>query len=253
MQSTNGNIYGVTAWGGQFGQGTIFCVSTNGNFQTIFAFDGISETPPTTGLVEGDDGWLYGMSDGIYDGTGRGNIFRVSMNGDFDVVASFNGTNGRYPKGSLVKDADGQLYGLAQMGGVFDGGTAFRLTTNHEIKVLASFNQDTGQWPTELTRGADGNFYGTTSVSGGEYIDGTVFRLVQVPEISPVSVSNGAAHLDWTAFASGVYQVEYKASLSDTNWNLLSGRITATTNSTAFTDLSATDASRFYRIGLLPW
>ena len=116
------------------------------------------------------------MSDGIYDGTGRGNIFRVSMNGDFDVVAWFNGTNGRYPKGSLVKDADGQLYGLAQMGGVFDGGTAFRLTTNHEIKVLASFNQDTGQWPTELTRGADGNFYGTTSVSGGEYIDGTVFR-----------------------------------------------------------------------------
>jgi len=253
MQSTNGNIYGTTAWGGQYGQGTIFCVSTTGDFQTIFSFGGTNVVSPVAGLVEGNDGWLYGMTEGVNDGQGHGTIYRASTTGEFAVVASFDGTNGRYPTGTLVKDADGELYGLAEMGGAFDGGTAFRLTTNNEIEVIASFGEDTGQWPTELTSGGDGNFYGTTAVLGGLYGDGTVFRLVQVPEINLASRSNGVVCLNWTAFAGGVYQVEYKGSLSDTNWNLLSDRITATTNSATFTDSPATEASRFYRVGLLPW
>jgi uncharacterized repeat protein (TIGR03803 family) len=253
MQSTNGNIYGTTILGGQFGFGTVFGISPAGDFHTIFSFAGTNGAEPVTGLVEGDDGWLYGMTEGDINSYGHGTIYKVSSNGDFAIVASFNGTNGRYPVGNLVKDEDGQLYGVAVLGGTFDGGTVFRLTTNNEIEVIASFNNDTGQWPTELTKGSDGNIYGTTSVSGGPFGNGTVFRLAQVPEIYSSCASNGVMNLTWSAFTGGVYRVEYKGSLSDTNWNLLSDRITATTNSASFADSPATEASRFYRVCLLPW
>ncbi len=253
MQSTNGNIYGTTAFGGQFGFGTVFGISPAGDFHTIFSFAGTNGATPATGLVEGGDGWLYGMTEGDRNSYGHGTIYKVSTNGEFAVVASFDGTNGRYPTGTLVKDADGELYGLAKLGGTFDGGTAFRLTTNNQIEVIASFNDDIGQWPTELTKGNDGNIYGTTSVSGGPFGDGTVFRLAKVPEVYSSSASNGVMNLTWSAFTGGVYRVEYKDSLSDTNWNLLSDRITATTNSATFADSPATEASRFYRVGLLPW
>lgn len=252
MQSTNGNIYGTTAFGGQYGLGTVFCVSTNGDFQTIFSFNESDVALPTTGLVEGKDGWLYGMTEGNY-AQGRGIIYKVTTNGAYAVVASFDGTNGRYPRGTLVQDDDGAFYGLTQLGGAFDGGTAFRLTTNNEIQVIVSFSDDTGQWPTELTKGSDGNIYGTTSVSGGPFGNGTVFRLAQVPEIYSSCASNGVMNLTWRSFTGGVYRVEYKNSLSDTNWNILSDRITATTNSPSFTDSLTTDTSRFYRVGLLPW
>jgi uncharacterized repeat protein (TIGR03803 family) len=252
MQSINGNIYGVTAFGGEDGLGTVFYISPAGDFHTLFSFIDTNQLAPQTGLLEARDGWLYGMAvDNGY--AGHGAIYRISTNGDFTAIATLNGTNGRYPVGSLVQDDDGAFYGLAKLGGAFDGGTAFRLTTNNEIEVIASFNGDTGQWPTELIRGGDRNIYGTTAVSGGPFGAGTVFRLAQVPEIRLTAPSNGVVHLTWSAFASGVYQVEYKASLSDSNWNALSGRITATANSASFADSGATDTAGFYRVSLLPW
>ena len=135
----------------------------------------------------------------------------------------------------------------------YDGGTAFKLTTNGLIVVITSFNDDTGRWPTELTRGNDGNFYGTTAVLGGDFVHGTVFRLAQTPSICSTAVSNGAVHLQWSAFQGGVYQVACKTCLSDTNWTVLSGWITAATNSASYVDLPVSATSRFYRINLLPW
>jgi uncharacterized repeat protein (TIGR03803 family) len=252
MQSTNGNIYGVTAFGGAFGLGTVFCVSPAGDCKTIFSFNGASQAVPATGLVEGDDGWLYGMTAG-QDTQGDGTIYKVSTNGDFSVVASFDGANGSYPSGSLVKGDHGEFYGLTELGGAFDGGTAFKLTTNQAIEVITSFSDGTGDWPTELTRGQDGNFYGTTAVQGGPYGDGTVFRLVPTPDVKLMPQANGSWRLQWNAFTGGVYQVESKTSLSGTNWNSLSGRITAATNVASFIDSPTEAQSRFYRLVLLPW
>ena len=252
MQSTNGNIYGTTVLGGQFGLGTVYYISPAGDFHTLFSFIDTNGIGPQAGLVEVRDGWLYGTAvDTGYEGYGA--IYRISTNGEFATIASLKGINGRFPVGSLVQDDNGNLYGLTKLGGAFDGGTVFRLATNNEIKVIAAFNDDTGRWPTELTSGGDGNFYGSTGVEGGPFGNGTVFRLAQVPEINLTSKSNGVAYLNWTAFTNGVYQIEYKVSLSDTNWNPLSDRVTATASSASFTDSLATEASRFYRVGLLPW
>ena len=253
MQASSGNVYGTTAFGGSFGLGTVFCIATNGDFQTILSFDGTNGASPVTGLVEANDGWLYGMTEGDINSQGFGTIFKVSTNGDFGTIATFNGTNGRYPSGSLVKGDDGKLYGVTKLGGPHDGGTAFSVTTNGLITVITSFNDASGRWPTELTKGSDGNLYGTASVLGGPFGNGTVFRLAQVPEIYSTSSSNGVVHLTWTAFTGGVYQVEYKSSLVETNWNPLSGRITAIGNSASFDDSIGVITSRFYRVNLLPW
>ena len=66
MQARNGNIYGTTTFGGQFGLGTVFCVSATGDVKTIFSFGGGTNMSlePVTGLVEGSDGWFYGMTEG---------------------------------------------------------------------------------------------------------------------------------------------------------------------------------------------
>lgn len=251
MESSNGNIYGTTALGGQFSRGTIFSISVAGGFQVIHSFDNADGIAPQAGLVEARNGWLYGtgVDDGFY---GYGAIFRASTNGNIEPVAFFNGSNGRFPVGSLVQGDGDELFGVAKLGGLYDGGTAFRLTTNNVIQVIASFSDTTGRWPTELTKGGDGNFYGTTAVLGGPFGSGTVFRLVQLPEIYSTSISNGLMHLSWTAFANGVYQVEFKNSWIESNWTVLSGRIVAATNSASFLDTNPSPISRFYRVTVLP-
>jgi uncharacterized repeat protein (TIGR03803 family) len=253
MQASDGNIYGATSFGGQFGLGTIFRVSTNGSFDTIYSFNGTTNAVPGTGLVQGDDGCLYGMTEGNENSSsaGYGTIYRISTNGCFAVVASFNSTNGLYPIGSLVKGTEGEVFGLAQLGGANGGGTVFKLTTHHEIKVIASFDSDTGEWPTELTRGQDGNIYGTTTVLGpDEYADGTIFRLVRTPKVCS-TISNGIVSLNWNSFTGGVYQVQYKNSLTDPAWTPLGDQIMATSNCLSFTD-SPPAAARFYQVSLLP-
>jgi uncharacterized repeat protein (TIGR03803 family) len=251
MQAKNGYIYGATSSGGLYGNGTVFCISTNGEFQMVYSFANTADFTPQGGLVEARDGWLYGMA-ADNDNDGAGLIYKVSTNGDFVQVAQLDASCGQYPVGSLVMGDDCKLYGVAELGGTYNGGTAFRMATNGQIEVIVSFNEDTGMWPTELSRGIDGNFYGTTSVQGGSYCDGTVFRLVQVPELAMNSSSNAVVGLAWNAFTNGVYQVEYKTSITDADWIPLNEPITATANLVSISD-TPSSFSRFYRISVLPW
>jgi hypothetical protein len=74
-----------------------------------------------------------------------------------------------------------------------------------------------------------------------------------VPVINPPLTTNGVVQLNWTAFPSGAYQVQYQDALSNSNWNLLAARVTATNCWAGFTDPVAAGNSRFYRINVLPW
>ena len=64
---------------------------------------------------------------------------------------------------------------------------------------------------------------------------------------------NGAA-LGWNAFAGFVYQVQYKNTLTDTNWINLLGRQGAPTNQSMLSldAAAATNISRFYRLVPVP-
>jgi hypothetical protein len=65
--------------------------------------------------------------------------------------------------------------------------------------------------------------------------------------ISSIASSNGSITVNWLAISGRTYQVQYKTSLSDTNWSALLPDITATGATASKTD-PATGQSRFYRI-----
>ena len=128
------------------------------------------------GVIQGNDGNFYGTTAeaGAY---GLGTVYKVSTNGTFTILYSFDYTNGANPEGALVQGVDGALCGTAADGGQFGFGTVFRVTTSGQFTTLATFNSTNGALPIAgLIQGTDGNLYGTTS-QGGEGGYGTAFKV----------------------------------------------------------------------------
>lgn len=77
LQATDGNFYGTTSTGGANGYGTIFQIIPTGVFTTLHSFLGGNEgRKPMAGMVQGQDGNLYGTTS--HGGTQNGGtIFRL--------------------------------------------------------------------------------------------------------------------------------------------------------------------------------
>ena len=189
MQGSDGNLYGTTLGGIGFagltarsiysGYGTIFRMTTNGDLTTLVYFNGNNgDTPSDNGLVQGNDGNLYGTTE--YGGTnGYGTVFKLTTNGTLTTLHSFTGGNDGYlPYCTMIQAADGNFYGTTLYGGTNNLGTVFEITTNGSFTSLISFDQTHGAYPARVKLAPDGNgnLYGTTS-AGGPYNDGTIFRL----------------------------------------------------------------------------
>ena len=73
IQATDGNLYGVTEYGGSQNYGTIFKISPTGTFTTVYSFyeNGGDDAILPTDLIQATDGNLYGTSlEGGAHGTG---------------------------------------------------------------------------------------------------------------------------------------------------------------------------------------
>jgi uncharacterized repeat protein (TIGR03803 family) len=79
IQASDGNLYGTTIRGGAHGMGTVFKISPDGAFSSIYSFSGTNDgVNPRAALVQANDGNLYGeTSAGGYRRSG--NIFRLSV------------------------------------------------------------------------------------------------------------------------------------------------------------------------------
>lgn len=174
-----GNLYGTTSDGGANSDGTVFEVSaSNHTLTTLASFDGIRGANPYAGLTVDASGNLYGTT---FNGGANddGTVFEVSAaRHTLTTLASFNGTNGMHPRGGLVVDAAGNLFGTANGGGASNDGTVFEVSAaDHAITALASFGSPNGVTPgAGLVADAAGNVYGTTT-KGGANDDGTVFEV----------------------------------------------------------------------------
>ncbi len=164
---TNGNFYGVTAYGGtgtncSGGCGTVFEISEGGAFTSRHSFTNNEGEGPRGGLAPGSDGNLYGTtaSGGFF---GLGTVFRVTPGGEVTTIHSFALGSGSFdPEGDLIEADDGYFYGTTAGGGAGGGGGVFRITTNGVFSVLVGVNQPSAG----VIQASDGNLYGTTQFGG---------------------------------------------------------------------------------------
>lgn len=261
VQANDGSLYGTTYQGGTNGSGTIFKLTTNGTFISLYSFTGTNDgANPYAGLVQGPDGSFFGTT--FSGGTnGYGTVFKFATNGSLVTLVSFGNTNGAYPQAGLMLGSDGNFYGTTSAGGAYTNlsglgyGTIFKLGTNGTLTTLVSFDGTNGASPEAgLMQGADGNFYGTTT-HGGTNGYGTVFRLsVIVPPPSFLTVEETGATLTmtWSATVGQTYQMLFETNLDQAIWNNLNSSLTATDPTMTTFDAIGPDQQRFYRILLLP-
>lgn len=176
----DGNFYGTTQGGGTHAAGTVFKVTPTGTLTTLWNFaNGTDESVPVYTTVQGQDGNIYGVSWGQYNGQ-YGAFFKVSATGVFKALSDFTYTNGALPN-LPTQGTDGNFYGTAQLGGdaACKCGVVYKATAAGKITVLHTFKG----YPTDgyrpigiLVQGTDGNFYGTT-YQGGAHNQGSVFKI----------------------------------------------------------------------------
>lgn len=127
----NGEYYGTTATGGPANAGTIFKIASNGTFTNLYNFtNGADQGCPLSGLVQANDGNLYGTASGVCEGpTDAGTIFQVTPSGAFTTLHTFSGVDGdSNPIAGLLQATDGNLYGTTTQSYNGPPGTVFRFS-----------------------------------------------------------------------------------------------------------------------------
>jgi uncharacterized repeat protein (TIGR03803 family) len=157
------------------------------SYKTLHRFTGgVDGNTPFARLTLDTAGNLYGTTGGGGNLDCRcGTVFKLTRNADGSwaeqVLYTFDvGAGGRNPRGGLVLDAIGNLYGTTDWGGDLGEGVAFKLTRNADGSwaehLLHSFGGYSDENPAfDLIFDETGNLYGTTL---GEGREGTVFQLV---------------------------------------------------------------------------
>jgi uncharacterized repeat protein (TIGR03803 family) len=130
-------------------------------------------------------------------------IGNVAGGQTFQLLYSFQDSDGSGPEAGLVQGTDGNYYGTTTSGGANSYGTVFRLTPDGALTTLASFDLNNGASPAAtLVQGNEGNFYGTTGLGGdlsfnSGYGYGTVFRMTPGGALTTLvsfDNSNNGAH-----------------------------------------------------------
>ncbi len=191
---TGGNLYGPAQ--SQSNAGSVFkMVQTDSQwlFRTLYEFLGGSSGGQPSGVIVGQQNYLYGSANSGNSncrGYNCGLIFSVSPGPTacFNhacswselVLYSFTGLTDAWGGDGLVLSPAGDLYGISYSGGTQQLGAVFELAPDvggWTENILYSFTGgSTGTFPTALLYGHDGNLYGLTQ-TGGANGDGVVFQL----------------------------------------------------------------------------
>lgn len=216
IEDGKGDLYGATDYGGgasacASGCGTVFELRPTGSTfseRVLYALQGGSDGEiPLGTLLLGKNGVLYGTTaeggsgscDVASGYTGCGTVFALTPSGSTykeKVVYSFKGgSDGESPRGSLIADTRGALYGTTLYGGntnsecLADGsgkttcGVVFSLTPSGHEKILYRFKggSDGASSRSALLAGPNGAFFGVTLHGGrsNQTGSGTVFEMTK--------------------------------------------------------------------------
>jgi uncharacterized repeat protein (TIGR03803 family) len=176
-------LYGTTFEGGGSGCecGVVFAVNIKKKTETVLYSFTLSGYNPYVGLVQDNNGNLYGTTHfGGADDAGV--VFElVPKTKKYTVLYTFTGsTDGGFPDSVLTFDKTGEvLYGTTWHGGTSNQGVVFSLTLKGDTyKVLYNFtgSSDGGVPSGTMALDPKGNLYGTTQEGGSGY--GVVFKVV---------------------------------------------------------------------------
>ncbi len=143
IADSHGDLFGTTSEGG-FGTssednfGTVFEIKKTaagyvGTPTTLVGFNGADGAQPEASLIADSNGDLFGTTRGGFVGGDNGTVFEIKKTaaGYASVPTTlviFNGDNGELPGGSLIADAEGDLFGTTEGGGPGGSGTVFEIT-----------------------------------------------------------------------------------------------------------------------------
>jgi uncharacterized repeat protein (TIGR03803 family) len=202
-----GDLFGTTANGGANGDGSVFeIVKTGGSYAstpvTLVSFNETDGAQPVTGLIADAAGDLFGTTQGGGPAGApfaQGIVFEIAKTaGGYastpTTLVSFNATqapsgalvypNGAGPKGRLIADASGDLFGTTWISGTGTGGTVFEIAktaggyASTATTLINPANPNASGGPEAgLVADAAGDLFGTTtgSLNGG----GTVFEVAK--------------------------------------------------------------------------
>ena len=194
---SQGNLYGTTYLGGVTainnainGYGTIWKYSPTAGLTTLVSFNGFNGMFPQNGVVMDGQGNLFGTT---FEGgpNSIGVVFEYSASGILSTLVGFDGPiNGSTPLSPLCLDGQGNLYGVANMGGPGGYGSIFAVqpvTTPLAVSSIAVS-------PTSLLGGNAGQ--GKVTISGPAPVGGMPVTLGSsssyVTPMGPVIIPAGA-------------------------------------------------------------
>ncbi len=120
-QDGSGNLYGTSGNTGFYGNGAVYELSPgngNWNFELLYVFT--SGDGGSSNLTLDSSGNLYGTTadGGAYS---SGTVFKLTYSGGSWIYSSLydftGGSDGKYPYGQVVLDANGNVFGTARNGG----------------------------------------------------------------------------------------------------------------------------------------
>ena len=235
----DGNLYGTTPSGGANNSGTIYDVSTSGDFTTLYTFTAVTKVDGNTSNGDGKSpnstvafdtgGDLFGTAQ-TGGANNTGTVYELSAAGQFTSLYSYSSTsnqenaNGANPQSGLIAASDGNFYGTTEYGGSNGKGVIYKISPAGVETTLHTFNGDAGSGNTDgsnpestLTIGSDGDLYGTTHMGGSDE-HGVLFKIytgvaLSVPVSStptpPVTTAstrfdfNGDGHADLIWYNTG--------------------------------------------------
>jgi uncharacterized repeat protein (TIGR03803 family) len=198
-----GNLYGTTQGGGQYGGGTIYEFTAAHTMKVLHAFnagagDGAS---PLQGLVRNEAGALYGAAAGGAIGT-NGSVFEVTPKGAYGTRYEFmSGADGHCPFSSVAVDTKGNVYGTV-VGNGFGGdpnGAVWKLSPANKLTPIHIFGDGQhglpdGEYPDEApVVDATGNVYGTSITQNDTEYAGVVWKVDTAGKFTIVHQFTGKA------------------------------------------------------------
>ncbi len=173
----SGNLYGTT-----YGGSVFELVRSQGGWteNTLYTFqNGPDGGEPQAGVIFDSAGNLYGDTTMLNGGPAGGVVYKLTRSGSswtYTVLYTYSNLSGLY--GNVALDAAGNIYGVAQTGGIYQGGSVFKLTNSGGTWSLTDLHDFQGDgWPEgDVIFDSSGNLYGT-AFGGGVYGWGSVWEI----------------------------------------------------------------------------